>query len=498
MYDSGESPPLPSQLQNYSQTAFIKEQISNRRYFKKLLNLTLLALVAASGYLLFKRPASVSLDNAFLALMIIWLGLLPSLGYLLNRHRPPMPFFPLVGLFYTTSFGLPIFASEQEASGRWSLANVSSTALILVMLGLIGMNLTFFISKVSLWKEVSPIRLPSPYALGRLRTLLWLFLGAHLTYLYVPSIRGIPSVGQLLEPIGYVAYGMFYIIYSRGKLPVLQSWILLGICVPLEIIPRFASGSLAQIMLFGLFMVIVIFHETKRIPVFFITITLIFFFIFNSVKGEYRALVWFGNKSYLSPIEKVQLFIDVAIKHYQTPSKQEQEGTSLDASKDSVVSRTAHIILFSNVVEDTPAIVPYWEGETYLPLLTSYIPRALLPDKPIENTGNKFGRRYNYLGSNDLVTSYNLPWVVELYANFGTLGVLLGMPFLGLLLALLEQKLNHPEMTSLEFVIGTTVLFGLVYQESNFSLMIGSMIPLSVALYVLFKLFLSQPRKAIT
>ena len=487
MYESGENQPLPSQLQNYNQTAFIKEQISNRRYFKKLLNFTLLALVAASGYLLFKRPASVSLDNAFLALMIIWLGLLPSLEYLLNRHRSPMPFFPMVGLFYATSFGLPTFASEQEASCRWSLANVSSTALILVILALIGMNAAFFISKSSLWKHVSPIRLPGPYALGRLRTLLWLFLGAHLAYLYVPSVRGIPSLGQLLDPIGYVAYGMFYIIYSRGKLPVIQTWLLFGICVPLEIIPRFASGSLAQIMLLGLFMVIVILHESKRIPFVFISITLVFFLIFNSVKGEYRSLVWFGGKnSNLSPIEKVQLFIDVAIKHYQTPSAQSQQ----KGSQDSVVSRTAHILLFSNVIEDTPAIVPYWRGETYLPLLTSYIARALLPDKPIENTGNKFGRRYNYLGSNDFTTSYNLPWLVELYANFGTWGVLLGMPFFGLLLAFLEQKFNHPEMTSLEFVIGNTVLFGLVYQESNFSLMTGSIVNLSLALYVLFKFFL--------
>jgi hypothetical protein len=291
---------------------------------------------------------------------------------------------------------------------------------------------------------------------------------------------------------------MFYIIYSRGKLPVLQTWLLIGICIPLELMPRFASGSLAQIMLFGLFMVIVVFHERKQLPIFFITVTLIFLFVFNSVKGEYRSLVWFGNKSALSPIEKVQLFIDIAIKHYQTSSSQEHDETSLNSSKDSVVSRTAHIILLSNVVEDTPAIVPYWGGETYLPLLTSYIPRALLPDKPIENTGNKFGRRYNYLGSNDFVTSYNLPWLVELYANFGTWGVLIGMPFLGLLLAFLEQKLNHPKMASLEFVIGTTLLFPLVYQESNFSLMIGSLIPLSIALYVLFRLFLSQPRKVIT
>jgi hypothetical protein len=320
----------------------------------------------------------------------------------------------------------------------------------------------------------------------------------HIAFIYLPFIQKIPSVGQILDPIGYVAYGMFYIIGLRGKLPFIQHWALLLIFVPLEIVQRLVSGSLAQLMLLGLFLVIIIWYERKRIPVVLISVTLLFLVSFNSIKGEYRYLTWAGGKfSNLNAVEKVQLFVNLAIKQYQVDDVKSEEKSS-GSPLSSVVGRTAHIVLLSEVVKDTPAQVSYWGGETYFPLFTSYIPRFLWPDKPRQIIGNSFGRRYNYLGSNDRTTSLNLPWIVELYANFGSLGILIGMPLIGLFLAFIEQKLNHIDMSSLEFVIGATVLFRLIYQESNFSLMVGSVLSLVVTLFMLFKVFLGKSRAVVT
>ncbi|MEY3332292.1 MAG: hypothetical protein RLZZ176_592, partial [Cyanobacteriota bacterium] len=281
-----------------------------------------------------------------------------------------------------------------------------------------------------------------------------------------------------------------YILYKRGYLPFFQSLILLGIFLPAEILTRFASGALAQLMILGLYMVIIIFQESKRIPIFLITGILIFFFLFNPVKGEFRMLTW-GNPQMeqSNPIQKAKLFINVVIEYYSSSKftqKSDRENTSL--------ARTAHILVFSAVIEDTPNRVPYWGGQTYLPLVTSWIPRAIFPDKPTENTGNQFGRRYKYLGSTDFTTSFNLPWIVEMYANFGQVGVLIGMSLVGILLAFLEQTLNHSNMNPLEFVIGSTILFRLVYQESNFSLMTGSVLTLFLSFYLLFKFLLTERR----
>ena len=499
MYDyNGESEADYNQLQSYYQIAIIKAQKKQERYFRRLWLFIIFILVVASCYLLDQRPESLSIDKALLALGITWLGFFPSLQYLSDRKRPPIPFFPLVGLFYATSFGLPMFAHVKHSNSRLS-GNVTEQALILVLLGILGINIAFYVSKFYLWQKVTPIQLSESYSRSKLLTLLWLFQGLYIAFRYIPFIQTIPSVGQLLSPMGYVAYGVFYIIWSRGQLPAFQAWILLGVCVPLDIINRFSSGLLAELMILGLFMVIIIWYERKRIPVIFISITMLFYLTFSPIKAEYRHLTWNQKFSQASAIEKASLFIDLTIKHYQgvmTSSQVNNYDDSANSANSDVVERSAHILVFSDVMEKTPTIVPYWNGETYLPFLTSFIPRALWPDKPVEKVGNQFGKRYHYLDSTDKITSVNLPWIVEMFVNFGTLGVLIGMPLVGMFLAFLEQKLNSPGMGPLEVVIGATVLFGLVYQESNFSLLMGGVLNLTLALYILFRFFLGgQPQQ---
>lgn len=486
---SHNSENLESQLRDPSYSLLVQNNIIQQRYIRRLLRSLVGLLIVGSIYLLDQRPESLSLDKALLALGITWTALFPSFQYLSDRNRPPMPFFPLVGLFYATSFGLPVFANDLMLTSSFKYIN--STSLSLVLLGLCAMNVAFYFSKASLWKRVLPLSTPSSYSKNRLSALLWFFLLLHLFFLYSPFLTALPSVGQLLGPLGYIAFGMFYIIWKRGWSSPIQKILLTGIFIPMAIIPRFASGSLAPLMLFGLFMVIIIFYETKRLPFIFITFTLLFFIIFNPIKGEFRSLTWSGGRdSALNPIEKVQTFIDIAIKHY-TGEENLNKQEVVNSASNSAIDRSAHIIVFSQVVNDTPERVPYWGGATYLPLLTSFIPRFIFPDKPVENTGNVFGRRYGYLGNKDSTTSFNLPWIVEMYANFGKLGVVLGMVLVGIFLSFLEQKLNRLEMQPLDFVTGVTILFRLIYQESNFSLMVGGVLTLYVTLYALFRFFLS-------
>lgn len=484
-----------NQSPNYYQIGFIKRQIKQERYFRRLRLFLIFLLVVASGYLLEHRPEAISIDKALMALSIIWLGFLPSIQYLSDRKRPPIPFLPLVGIFYVTSFGLPIFSKELELAviKRFSLVNVNQEALILVLLGVLGMSISFYVSKYSLWSKTSPIQLPKTYPLNKLLTLVWLLLVLHLAGLFIPFIRTIPSLSQLLEPIGYLAFGILYILWSRRQLPSFQSRVFLGICLPIEVIFRLASGALAQMMTLGLFLTIIIWYERKRLPIVLISISILFYIIFNPVKYEYRALIGEGGKySNSTSIEKVQLFTDLVIKQYTNLNGKYKKK---DSQKVSATERTAHILLFSNIVHDTPTIVPYWGGKTYSNLLTSYIPRAFWPDKPTERIGNEFGRRYKYLGKNDYSTAWNLPWIVETYANFGSLGVLIGMSLVGLFLAFLEQKLNSSRMNSLEVTFGATILFPLIYQESNFSLMMGAAVNMSFALYLIFRFFLGGKPK---
>ena len=154
----------------------------------------------------------------------------------------------------------------------------------------------------------------------------------------------------------------------------------------------------------------------------------------------------------------------------------------------STVNRLAHIATLGYVVNMTPASVPYWSGDSYHTLWTSFIPRVLWPDKPQATIGQDFGHRYSLLGENDYWTSFNLPWLVEFYANFGTLGVLVGMFFVGVFFRVLVYKFRVPVTAQMEHVLAVTVMFGLFYAESNLALMVGGLIPVYIAFFVLLRL----------
>ncbi len=158
-----------------------------------------------------------------------------------------------------------------------------------------------------------------------------------------------------------------------------------------------------------------------------------------------------------------------------------------------VVNRLAHIATFRYVIAATPEIVPYWSGDSYRTLWTSFIPRALWPGKPQATIGQDFGHRYGLLETYDMGTSRNLPWLIEFYANFGTLGVLAGMFFVGVFFRILLQKLRVPTSVPMEHVLAVTITFSLFYAESNFALMVGGMLPVYIVFIVLVRLLTSGP-----
>ena len=80
----------------------------------------------------------------------------------------------------------------------------------------------------------------------------------------------------------------------------------------------------------------------------------------------------------------------------------------------------------------------------------------------------------------------NLPWLVELYANFGTKGVVLGMMLIGFFMAFLERLLNRPESDTVGKAVGAAVLLPLFNHESNFTVLTGSLLPLIICLWVFF------------
>ena len=64
-----------------------------------------------------------------------------------------------------------------------------------------------------------------------------------------------------------------------------------------------------------------------------------------------------------------------------------------------------------------------------------------------------------------------MPWITELYANFGIIGVIIGMLLIGFFFRLLVNYLSIDTPNRIEFIIGLSVTFELFFADSNFSLL---------------------------
>lgn len=437
------------------------------------------------------RPQGVSVVQAILGVGILAVGSTPMLVFLWGRHPAPIPVFPVAGLFYAVCFGLPVFLADVIwppggkvihyhsvfVADRGEFLNVQALALVLA--GITLSTMAYYLAAKAFSRRMPQLTLPKAPKGDRLILLLGLLLAGHVVYLFVPFLRHLPSIGQFLEPAGYLAFGGFYWLWRDGKISGHHAAVLFGLIMPAVIVKKLTGGLLSPVILVGLFFffLMIFFRNRAALAVAGLCAVL--------VVGGYgpmtilRTNIWApAFKTYSIP-EKIEHAFD-----FRKPDGHLDDRVTKSAGM--VMHRIAFLAMFSRVVELTPGTVPYWQGDTYKPLLTSSIPRALWSGKPEERAGRRFGLAYGFIVPASRM-SMNMPWIVEMFVNFGPLGVLAGMTLVGLFMAFLDRAFNRPGMTPLEALVGLTIIFPLSYPESNFSEMTGSLLLLTLALWFYFR-----------
>jgi hypothetical protein len=76
---------------------------------------------------------------------------------------------------------------------------------------------------------------------------------------------------------------------------------------------------------------------------------------------------------------------------------------------------------------------------------------------------------------------------IEFYINFGVLGVLAGMLFVGVLFRILLQKFRMLNNARMECALVVAITFSLFNAESIFSLMAGGMLPTFIVFIILIR-----------
>jgi len=438
-----------------------------------------LAAVIIAAILFLTRPEMISPLGAILALMTCAIGMLPTVFYIL-RDEKTVPFFPAVGLFQVFCFGLSPFLLHLAWAdappiiywgGRLTLTQESIKTLVLVLVGTASLvSMFFLVRKRGLgWLPVPRIR---ERAGGNASLLLLCGLAAaHLAYKFVPGVSRIPSAGQFLESIGYVVFSALLVLLLKRRTRGLSTF-LAAFALVLLVAVRIETFNFTQIMLLSLCGIgALVYARAYRIASFCALLIVLSLPVY-----EFTSTVRYLDGGFLKKAEALFLTID----GYRNGTR--RGGTS---ATETGVRRISHTWLFAHVVAKSPAEVPFWGGDTYKPLLTAMIPRAVWPGKPLEATGGLFGKRYDLLEPTS-VTSLNLPWHIETYVNFGSIGVVIGMALIGAFLAVVDKLLNAPGRREIEMGIGLGILMPLTFQDSNFSVMVGTLPQFVLCIYLYF------------
>jgi hypothetical protein len=126
----------------------------------------------------------------------------------------------------------------------------------------------------------------------------------------------------------------------------------------------------------------------------------------------------------------------------------------------SVKERGSLIHLMVMIQTMTPAKVPFLEGESYKFIPALLIPRILSPGKAWSHTGNMMlSLHYGILSEEGIwKTSVGFDPVMEAYANYGYLGVLVLAVIIGFFLGWATRLTIHVPMLSFGFMFGVLII----------------------------------------
>ena len=205
--------------------------------------------------------------------------------------------------------------------------------------------------------------------------------------------------------------------------------------------------------------------------------------ILHAGKGELRQRYWFdANSSIITPYAYAGVlaeWVSAGFERLGSPQAYEDQ--------QSVVERASLAWLLLYVRSVTPDIVPYAEGESYEPILGLLVPRVLDPEKLTSHEGTvRLNVRYGLLSREDS-SSTTIGWGLfnEAYANFGLLGCVSLLSFLGGILGLLEKASENYPFASVRFLWCLFVLAMLMQVESSAGVFVTALFQGSVGLVAL-------------
>jgi hypothetical protein len=422
-------------------------------------------------------PAQPDVTQRVFASLLIILAGIPTLLWFSGRDRGT-PFLVILGYIYATYYALPIFLLENYTRDMYLVEAIPSffigKALVLSFFGLLTLLIGYYflpekiliytVPRINFhWEDYRNVKVVA----------IAMSCAGIIMYFIKASVESKIELGQVVQfmaDLATISIAILYVLQLRGHLKLIDKSFLWGVVVPIRILAGLATGATLQGLEIVLLLILIYAALRHSMPWKLLIAGGVAFLVLRPVQVPFRTLSWPGGEAESQHLTaKAALFLKTAEQLIAGEDLPYADALQLS------LFRLAHLMTFAEIIEKTPAQIPFWGGETLYPLLFKPIPRLLYPEKPREISGQTFGHLYGFLSPDDETTSYNLPHLVEFYGNFGIPGVLVGMFCLGVLYRVIQYIFIHLAM-GLGALVGSVYIFTrLLMIESSLSLVIGGL-----------------------
>jgi hypothetical protein len=233
--------------------------------------------------------------------------------------------------------------------------------------------------------------------------------------------------------LGVALLALLYYRNCMGLKGKVFTLFLVGLLVLIGVSTSMTQAMLQPIMVWFICRWLV----TGKLEIRYVLAGVLLILLIQPVKLEYRKAYW-SIADQLTPIQQAGIFAGSFVNYWFLSNDRKFDESS--SSRSSLLLQTAH------VVDWTPEIVPYRNGETLATIFLAWIPRPLWPDKPISQQANiYYALDYGVTTPEGAKkTMYGVGHLGEVFMNLGIGGIFPVYFLIGIFSYLLLYLLRIP------------------------------------------------------